>query len=213
MAVNSKRNINVVLLFIGTVAGSLGLFPAFILAFLAAARLARENGDNNIYIFYSGLGALTFGFFMLCTTLFISVLDANITYVYVIGSLYAAAVAGGFCLLGIYRHAARKNRLFQRCLWLIRSEHITDVPRLGEIFGLHHQKMAARIQEMLDQGLLEGAALSQDQTEVLLGRSIWAQQRVECVKCGAVQTVNFGDTLVCDACGGALKAKRVPRVM
>ena len=150
MAVNSKRNINVVLLFIGTVAGSLGFFPAFILAFLAAARLARENGDNNIYIFYSGLGALTFGFFMLCTTLFISVLDANITYVYVIGSLYAAAVAGGFCLLGIYRHAARKNRLFQRCLWLIRSEHITDVPRLGEIFGLHHQKMAARIQERVD---------------------------------------------------------------
>ncbi len=209
MAVKSKRNINVILLFIGTVIGSLGLFPAFILAFVAAGRLARENGNDKINIFYGGLGALTFGFFMLCTLAIISMIYGSFSYFFMVGGIYVAAVAGGICLMAIYSRAMREGRLFQRCQWLIRSEHITDVPRLGEIFGLHHQKMAAQIRKMIDRGLLEGAELSEDQTEVLLTRSIWAQQRVQCVKCGAVQMVNFGDTLVCDACGGALKARRV----
>ena len=70
------------------------------------------------------------------------------------------------------------------------------------------EQAAALLRKMLRMGVLDGAYLEEDDGELQFTKSVWAKQLVECVHCGAKQTVNLGQTLVCAYCGSALQVKR-----
>lgn len=178
-------------------------------AFAATWFEVKDFSTSNRRLLYFGLGACTISFWMLGGTLisaFFSETGKASSALLVLDAMY---LPGGIYFLVLYGILMRRNRKIQKCLMLIRKEHITSVSRIGEIVGLSITETRALLTRAIRENLLEGASLQENDDDILFARSVWARQHVVCNNCGAELTVNLGESLICEYCGSLLRARRI----
>ena len=156
-------------------------------------------------ILHSGMAAILFGTFYL-TDFFLTDLMSGKNSLQVLGPVFGASVPCGILLIALYAVLSRRIRRTLRCRMLVLDAHITDMESVREILGLPLWKAEKLMQHAIDLGLIPGAHIDPEHHEVILDHSPWARQLVRCPSCGASQTVNLGQALVCVQCGGALKS-------
>lgn len=170
----------------------------------------RHRRDRNPAILYSAFGAMLFSMFMGGYVAFFAWMDDDgIQGIAPLIIYYLLALVLAAYLFIVYGFHTRRSRYLTGIYSLIRSDHITSVPMIAEIMGIDRAKTIHHLQTLIRMGYLKNAHLDEKQEEILLHESLWARQLVVCQSCGAGITVNFGQTLVCEYCGGALKVKRV----
>ncbi len=202
------KNWNTYLLVISAVLTCFGFPPAVILVLYAGWRLGRKEVEKLNSLLYGGLAMIVMALFMMIPMGTYMITEGHYSTFGVLLAIYGVAFLGGIGLIAMYLRFSQEDRLMRRCFWLVRTEHITSLERLGEILGLSKEKMKALLNRMFTNGRLQGASLSEDEKEIRFERSIWARQLVVCENCGAEFTVDLGHTLVCDYCGRALKVRR-----
>lgn len=127
----------------------------------------------------------------------------------ILSFMYIPAFFLGIYMLIVYFVFAKRANQYKAVLTLIKESHITSVLSISEITGLDKNKVITRINKLIDTGELEGAFVNTITYEIEFKKSIWAHQLCICNTCGASIYVNFGQTLICEYCCGALDAKRV----
>ena len=61
------------------------------------------------------------------------------------------------------------------------------------------------LKQLIKMGELSGAEVNNTNDEITFKKSVWAKQKFICKSCGANLVVNFGHTLICEYCSGALE--------
>ena len=98
-----------------------------------------------------------------------------------------------------------RDRRIDRCLYLIKTEHITALSLLADGSGLTEKQVVRALRTAIRLDELRDAQVDERLDEVIFEKSCWARQRAVCSSCGAELVVNFGQTLVCEYCGSALR--------
>lgn len=186
------------------------LFPVTVpFVLLASAFEARIYRTDNKRLLYSGLGALTFALFMILSTALTTFLGETQDAMKIMAVIYGIDLALGIYLLALHCILMKRNARVQKCLKLIRLEHITSVKSLGEIMGADERQTRSLLKKIFRVKLIADASLSPDKDEIEFKKSIWAKQLVVCENCGARMTVNLGQALTCEYCDSPLKVKRI----
>lgn len=163
----------------------------------------RSCNRKNRAVLYSGIGVAIYSVVMTSIILSVSI-EAN-AFSVALPLWYAAPSLLAVYLFVVYAvHTLRCKRL-NLIFFLIQTEHITSIQRLAEISGMSVEKTVKSIVLLIKKGRLGDAEISKNKKEVVLKNSIWAKQKVVCRTCGAEIPVDFGQTLVCEYCGGALE--------
>ena len=187
------------------------VFPVgFILLIVSTVHELRTQREKNEKILSAGVLLLFAALSMLC---FLSVAAVTGDF----GSMkysYELIVYGPAALLGlleilVYAVTAVRIGRLNTCRMLICRERITSVETLCEISGFSRRRLRRLIRALVRRGELVGASLGKTDADVVFTKSVWAKQRVQCLNCGAALTVDFGRTLTCEYCGGALEVKRI----
>lgn len=189
----------------------LGIFAPYYVIIWAIVLLVKESkrATADKAMLYGGLGVITAASLMAVFMLLPYVRDGVPEGLAILLVVYGAAVVFGLFLVVSYFLLERRNRMIRQCAHLIMDEHITSVALIGEILGKDREQTISLLQKTIRIAPLDGASLSENGEEILFRKSLWAHLRVQCQRCGAILTVDLGQTLVCEYCGGALTAKRV----
>lgn len=175
----------------------------------------RNLRHKNTAILYSAIGSAIFSAFMF---MYLGALDIETNAVeelrtfLIMAAPYLLAGVQAIYLFAVYFIHARRCRVLNRTYDLIEREHITRISQLSEILCFSKRHTVKTLRSLIKEGYLQNAEIDEENDELVLKQSIWAKQRVICQNCGAELTVDIGRTLVCNYCGGALKAKRASDV-
>lgn len=164
----------------------------------------RHSMKVNKTILHCAIGAMIFAVVMTGAILFSSFTGNLDTYGLVV--IYIPSWIQAIYLFCVYLPHFRRAKQMEQCLFLIQTEHITSISQIAEIIGVKNGKVISAIQRLSKLGILDGTQVAKEQDEILFTKSVWAKQKVVCKSCGANLVVNFGQTLVCEYCNGALEA-------
>ncbi|MBR6922857.1 MAG: hypothetical protein IKH51_11740 [Clostridia bacterium] len=170
----------------------------------------KRNIKKNNAVLYSAIGATIFGLFMSGYVLFVSLgmNDTEGTAMFLM-YMYAPTIVLAVYLYAVYFISAHRCKYLSRIYSLIELDHITSVPLMSEILGINRARTRRYIKKLGKMRYLKDVKIDEKTGDIILKECIWAKQRVICQNCGAEITVTFGQTLVCEYCGGALMVKRV----
>ena len=128
---------------------------------------------------------------------------------FIISSLYIGGILQGIYTCIFYLiHTRRANKL-SYLLTIITEYHITNIGEISDLMCTNYANTLKLISTAIKMKALDGASISADKREILFEKSVWAHKLCICNTCGAAIKVNFGQTLVCEYCGGKLDVKQV----
>ena len=188
---------------IATVIGCVIPFGIIISIWLTVCEVRKSTRPNKVILFCA-IGALAFAVTMSGYILWGSF--AGNLKTYGLALMYIPAGVQAVYLFCVYPPLFRRTKSLELCLFLVQNEHITSISQIAEIVGVKQDKTVSYLNLLIQLGKLDGAKVSLDQDEILFTKSVWAKQKVVCKSCGANLVVNFGQTLVCEYCNGALEA-------
>lgn len=168
----------------------------------------KKCKDKNNAVLYSALGSTIYTVFMAGYVLFASLSMNKGGEFDIIMLMYIPPAVQAAYLYIVYFIQMHRCRYLSRIYSLVELDHITSVPLVSEIIGINRATTRKYIKKLAKMGFLKGANVDEKTGEINLKECIWAKQRVICQNCGAEITVTFGQTLVCEYCGGALKVKK-----
>lgn len=191
---------------IGTVIVPLGM----LLAVINTVIDYKTRTERNEAVFYSALGLSIFAVYSSGLFLFVGALTGlGYSGILKLIIILAAGLIEGIYLFIVYYCQGKRLKTFTFCYNLIAQSHITSVDKLAEISGKSIPRTKRIIKNLIKRKWLDGAEIDDEHNEVVFKRSVWAKQKVVCNNCGAQIIVDYGQTLVCEYCGGALSVKSV----
>ena len=184
---------------------AIGCFVPFgiIFSIFCTIHDVKHNTEQNKSILHCATAALIFSLFMSGYILWLSFAGNMDTYA--LAWMYIPAFILAIYLYCVYFILARRAKFFNQCILLIQQEHITSIPQISEIVGLPHAKTISVLKKLIKMGELNGAGVDEVNSEVIFTKSIWAKQKFICKSCGANLIINYGHTLTCEFCNGALE--------
>jgi hypothetical protein len=195
-----KKRINADRWYAATVIGCFAFPAGAVWLLINTVHEFRKNTQRNNRILYSGIAsgiwALTY------SVLFLLDLEAGDNLFFGLAFMWAPQAVMAVYLIAVYIIHTRYSLAQAKVLSLIKNDRITSINEISYILGTEQAKAKKRIRRLIKSGALEGASVEGD--EVAFKNSVWAKQRVSCRSCGAALVVDFGHTLVCEYCGGAL---------
>ena len=206
-----KRDLQKSKWYIATVIGCF-LFPVgFVWLIVNTVIDFKTRKEKNNAVLYSAIGATIFSLFMSGYIVMVSYMSSEekTGQTYYLALIYIPALVIAAYLYAVYFVHFHRAKQLSRIFYLIQTDHITSISRLAEITGLDKKATIRHLNTLIKMGNLKNAIVDEKHGEVILKESLWAKQRVICQTCGAEIIVNFGHTLICDYCGGALMVKRV----
>lgn len=191
------------------IAGSIGFFIPLVGIILVIINTVIDNKyctKNNKAILYTAICDTFLSLFMGGYILLVSIEISSSAF---LAFLYIPAFFLGIYMFVVYFIFKKRANSINTILTLVKESHITSVLSISDIAGLDKNKTIKLINMLISTGDLDGASINKMTLEIEFEKCVWAHQLCICNTCGASIYVNFGQTLVCEYCSGALDIKRV----